>query len=121
MLDVRVAKRVLGIAMVRDAESNPCPHSPDEPSSVAQTAWAVLTLLAVQQHATRTPANGKPGDTRLRRAVDRGIAYLVDRQTESGAWPHERATGVFFNTAVLDYKLYRQIFPAWALARHLGH
>ena len=32
----------------------------------------------------------------------------------------QRATGVFFNTAVLDYRLYRQIFPAWALARHLG-
>ena len=30
------------------------------------------------------------------------------------------ATGVFFNTAVLDYRLYRQIFPAWALARWLG-
>ena len=28
-------------------------------------------------------------------------------------------TGVFFNTAVLDYVLYRQVFPTWALARWL--
>lgn len=97
------------------------PLPPDEPSNVTQTAWAVLTLLAVQRHAAAAPAVGKPADARTRRAVERGVAYLVARQGDSGAWPPERATGVFFNTAVLDYRLYRQIFPAWALARYLGH
>lgn len=82
---------------------------PGEPSLVVQTAWAVLTLQATG-----------PGDAGTQRAIDRGVAYLVARQSETGAWPSERATGVFFNTAVLDYLLYRQVFPTWALARHLG-
>src|SRR5690606_20936649 len=72
-----------------------------EPSSVVQTAWAVLALQAIAPHERDT--------------IDRGIAYLVSRQRPDGSWPPERATGVFFNTAVLDYRLYRQIFPAWAL------
>lgn len=87
------------------------PLPPGEPSSVTQTAWALLTLMATSTD---------PTDARTRRVIDRGVAYLVARQTETGAWPPERATGVFFNTAVLDYRLYRQIFPAWALARWLG-
>ena len=62
----------------------------------------------------------RPADTRTLRAIDRGVALLVARQGPGGAWPAERASGVFFNTAVLDYRLYRQIFPAWALARFLG-
>ena len=81
-----------------------------EPSLVVQTAWAVLTLVAA----------APSGDRAARAAVERGIAYLCARQGEGGAWPRERATGVFFNTAVLDYDLYRQIFPAWALARYLA-
>jgi lanosterol synthase len=78
----------------------------DEPSLVVQTAWAVLTLMAIAPHERET--------------IDRGVAYLVQRQQPDGSWPTERATGVFFNTAVLDYRLYRQIFPAWALARWQG-
>ena len=82
---------------------------PEEPSLAVQTAWAVLTLQATG-----------PGDARTQRAIDRGVAYLLDRQGPGGAWPAERASGVFFNTAVLDYLLYRQVFPTWALARYLG-
>jgi lanosterol synthase len=88
-------------------EGHPIPLPDDERSSVTQTAWAVLTLLEAAPHE--------------REAIDRGISYIVSRQGSSGAWPRERATGVFFNTAVLDYVLYRQIFPAWALARWLRH
>ena len=80
-----------------------------EPSNMTQTAWALLALLA-----------SKPDDPRSTRAIERGLALLLARQGDDGAWPEERATGVFFNTAVLDYRLYRQIFPAWALARWLG-
>lgn len=79
----------------------------DEDSLVVQTAWAVLTLLEVAPHETES--------------IDRGVQYLLARQGTDGAWPTERATGVFFNTAVLDYRLYRQIFPAWALARWQAH
>jgi squalene cyclase len=80
----------------------------DEPSSATQTAWALLTLLAT-----------RPDDARSTAAIERGLGFLLARQGPDGAWPEERATGVFFNTAVLDYRLYRQIFPAWALARFL--
>jgi squalene cyclase len=80
-----------------------------EPSNMTQTAWALLALLA-----------SKPDDARSTRAIERGLALLLARQGDDGAWPEERATGVFFNTAVLDYRLYRQVFPAWALARWLG-
>lgn len=78
-----------------------------EPSLVTQTAWAVLTLMAVETGEDRP-------------AIDRGLAFILARQQADGSWPRERASGVFFNTAVLDYDLYRQIFPAWALARALG-
>ncbi len=75
------------------------------PSSATQTAWALLTLLEAAPHE--------------RAAIERGIGYLVARQRDDGGWPDELATGVFFNTAVLDYVLYRQLFPTWALARWL--
>jgi squalene/oxidosqualene cyclase-like protein len=87
-------------------QGHPVPLPDDEPSLVTQTAWAVLTLLEVAPHE--------------RQAIDRGVAFLAARQDEHGQWPAERATGVFFNTAVLDYRLYRQVFPAWALARYLA-
>ncbi|MBC8069602.1 MAG: 2,3-oxidosqualene cyclase [Deltaproteobacteria bacterium] len=87
-------------------QGHPIPLADDEPSSAAQTAWALLTLMEAAPHE--------------REAIDRGISYLLARQGERGAWPRERATGVFFNTAVLDYELYRQVFPTWALARYLA-
>ena len=88
-------------------EETAVPLPEGEDSLVVQTAWAVLTLLEVAPHETE--------------AIDRGVQYLLARQDPDGAWPTERATGVFFNTAVLDYRLYRQIFPAWALARWQTH
>jgi squalene/oxidosqualene cyclase-like protein len=90
-----------GILEERDAQL-----PPDAPSLAVQTAWAVLTLLEAAPHE--------------RDAIDRGIDYLISLQRDDGAWPRELATGVFFNTAVLDYVLYRQAFPTWALARYLS-
>jgi len=73
-------------------------------SQAVQTAWAVLALLEVvgPEHE----------------AVQRGIAWLVARQGADGGWPPEGVNGVFFGSAMLDYRLYRAYFPAWALARH---
>ena len=75
-----------------------------------------MAALASSESSCR---NGRRsfGIPELNEAIDRGVAYIVSRQQSDGSWPHERATGVFFNTAVLDYRLYRQVFPAWALAR----
>lgn len=79
----------------------------DEPSTVTQTAWAVLTLQDIAPHETE--------------AIETGLAFLRERQRDDGHWPPETPCGVFFNTSVLDYELYRQVFPTWALARALGH
>jgi squalene/oxidosqualene cyclase-like protein len=87
-------------------EDRDIPLPPESRSLAVQTAWAVLTLLEAAPHETD--------------AIERGIDFLISLQGDDGAWPEELATGVFFNTAVLDYVLYRQIFPAWALARYLG-
>jgi squalene/oxidosqualene cyclase-like protein len=77
------------------------------PSRIVQTAWAVLALELA-------------GPERAKVAIDRGVRYLLDRQLPDGGWPHDEAVGVFFNTAVLDYRLYKLVFPSWALSRWLG-
>ncbi len=77
------------------------------PARIVQTAWAVLALELA-------------GPERAKLAIDRGVRYLIDRQLPTGGWPHDEAVGVFFNTAVLDYRLYKLVFPSWALARWLG-
>ena len=78
------------------------------PSRIVQTAWAVLSLELA------APERGKT-------AIDRGVRYLIDRQLPDGGWPHDEAVGVFFNSAVLDYRLYKLVFPSWALARWLAN
>jgi len=54
----------------------------------------------------------------VQRALARLDAWRWDDQAEGlrGGWPQQAASGIFFQTAVLDYRLYRDIFPAWALA-----
>ena len=80
----------------------------DNPNSlVIGTAWACLALM----HAE--PA--------VSPALQRGIDYLVDRQTELGGWPREGVNGVFFGTAMLEYVLYNSYFPAMALAHYDRH
>ncbi|GAA1027999.1 MULTISPECIES: prenyltransferase/squalene oxidase repeat-containing protein [Amycolatopsis] len=66
----------------------------------AMTAWAVLALIG----------GGGP-----QAAIDRGLRFLADLQQPDGSWPQQASSGVFFGSAVLDYRLYRQVFPAWAL------
>ncbi len=76
----------------------------DAESGPVQTAWALLALLEVI-------GAGRP-------AVERGIAWLRARQEPGGGWPAGPVNGVFFGTAMLDYRLYPAYFPAWALARY---
>lgn len=78
----------------------------EQPSLVTQTAWALLTLQRAAPHEQAT--------------IRRGLEFLLQRQEQHGGWPMEPATGCFFNTAVLDYTLYRDEFPTWVLARALG-
>jgi squalene cyclase len=77
-------------------------------SQAAMTAWALLVLL-------RTVGPADP-------SAQRGIRFLLALQPDDGGgWPHQAASGVFFRTAVLDYRRYKDIFPAWALAVASGH
>jgi 2,3-oxidosqualene cyclase len=72
-------------------------------SQAVQTSWACLALLEI------LPVDAEP--------TMRGIAWLQSRQQPDGSWIQAGVTGVFFGTAMLDYRLYASYFPAWALAR----
>jgi hypothetical protein len=75
-----------------------------ERSQIVQTAWALTTLLEAHD----------PDD----RSVDRAAAFLAMRQEDDGGWPIEEPAGVFFETALIHYDLYRSYFPVHALALH---
>lgn len=76
----------------------------DHPTSlVISTAWAVLALLDTEE---------KPSD-----ATRRGAAWLAAHQDRHGDWPRDSVNGVFFGTAMLDYRLYNTYFPTLALGR----
>jgi lanosterol synthase len=68
------------------------------------TSWAVLALMDL------TGANSG--------AVQRGIEWLRSMQRDDGSWPSQSVNGVFFGSAMLDYRLYKTYFPVWALARY---
>jgi squalene/oxidosqualene cyclase-like protein len=73
-------------------------------SQAAMTAWSLLALLEVMS----------PDEAPVRRAV----ACLEKMQLKSGEWPRQSQSGVFFSTAMLDYRLYKDYFPTWALSRY---
>jgi lanosterol synthase len=73
-------------------------------SQAVMTSWALLALLEVADPGARPIADG--------------VAWLRARQRPDGSWPRQAVNGVFFGTAMLDYRLYPAYFPAWALARH---
>ncbi len=72
-------------------------------SCASQTAWAVLGLRAAGE-----------GDSA---AARRGRRFLLERQNPDGGWPEEATTGTGFpNVFYLTYGMYRDYFPALALA-----
>ena len=79
-------------------------HAP-APSTVSQTAWATLGLIAA----------GEVADP----AVARGIDYLLRNQTADGLWSEEYYTGTGFpRVFYLRYHGYPKYFALWALARY---
>jgi lanosterol synthase len=72
-------------------------------SQAIMTAWALLALMR--------------SDRMEHPAVRRGLAFLRSLQEGGGAWPRQSQAGVFFAVALLDYRMYQDIFPVWALAR----
>ncbi len=67
-----------------------------------QTAWALITLVHARE----------PDFAALVRAAE----FLELTQENSGEWPDGQFVGLFFETALLNYRLYRQYFPVMALA-----
>ena len=54
----------------------------------------------------------------LRRASQRGAAFLVETQREDGGWDEPQYTGTGFpGDFYINYHLYRIVFPIMALAR----
>ncbi|MFG2234706.1 squalene--hopene cyclase [Streptomyces sp. NPDC048723] len=75
-------------------------------STASQTAWALMALLSAGER------EGK--------AVERGIAHLVETQKEDGTWDEPYFTGTGFPWDFsINYHLYRQVFPLTALGRYL--
>ncbi|WP_375502839.1 squalene--hopene cyclase [uncultured Jatrophihabitans sp.] len=76
-------------------------------STPSQTAWALLALLAADEHDST--------------AVERGIGWLVDTQRADGGWDEELYTGTGFpGDFYLSYEMYRLVFPISAIGRYLG-
>ncbi len=75
------------------------PHPDPQP---VMTSWALLALAE---------------DDASQAEVRRGRHLLESLQQGDGSWPCGAVNGVFFGTAMLDYRLYHTYFPTWALAR----
>lgn len=74
------------------------------PSTPAQTAWAVMGLLAA----------GVVDDS-----VRRGVEYLVSTQKADGTWDESEFTGTGFpKVYYLEYTMYRNYFPTQALGNY---
>jgi squalene-hopene/tetraprenyl-beta-curcumene cyclase len=75
------------------------------PSTPSQTAWALLALLGAGEVSSN--------------ATERGIRYLVTMQRKDGSWDEPEFTGTGFpRDFMLNYHLYRQYWPLWALGRY---
>jgi squalene-hopene/tetraprenyl-beta-curcumene cyclase len=74
-------------------------------STASQTAWALLALLAAND--VESPA------------VRHGVRYLIETQAPDGGWEEPQFTGTGFpRDFMLNYHLYRNYWPLWALGRY---
>lgn len=85
-------------------------YIPHARSQVIMTGWALLALLKAGYDG--------PG---AREAIGSGVDLLLARQLPNGDWPQEGVAGVFSNTAMLHYCLYKNYFPLWALGVYAQH
>lgn len=72
-------------------------------AQIHNTCWALLGLMAAR-HPDR-------------RAVERGVQLLIDKQLPNGDWPQENIAGVFNKSCAISYTSYRNVFPVWTLGR----
>jgi squalene-hopene/tetraprenyl-beta-curcumene cyclase len=77
-------------------------------SSVVQTAWAILGLLA----CVKLPARGG----RELQGIQRGLEFLLQHQQDSGFWNEPRHLGIVFpGTVNFRYEYYPAYFPMMAI------
>ena len=75
------------------------------PSTASQTAWGTMALMAAFGHHDS--------------AVEKGIHWLCQTQTDSGTWNESWFTGTGFpRVFYLRYHLYRLYFPVMCLGRY---
>jgi squalene-hopene/tetraprenyl-beta-curcumene cyclase len=73
-------------------------------STPSQTAWALLGFEAAGQA-------GSP-------AASRAVTWLAENQRADGGWDEEHFTGTGFpRDFLINYHLYRMVWPVWALGR----
>lgn len=70
---------------------------------VVQTAWALSALLEAKEPDWD--------------CLERAARFITRSQLGSGEWPRQAPHGIFFQTALLEYALYKSYFPVWALAQ----
>ena len=76
-------------------------------STASQTAWALLALLAADEHDSKT--------------TERGIRWLAQTQRPDGSWDEPQYTGTGFpGDFYINYHLYRLAFPLSALGRYVA-
>ncbi|MDD3288238.1 MAG: squalene--hopene cyclase [Alphaproteobacteria bacterium] len=74
-------------------------------STPAQTAWALLALMAA----------GEVDNS----AVARGVKHLIDTRKSDGTWDEDYYTAVGFpRVFYLRYHGYKAFFPLWAMSRY---
>lgn len=79
------------------------------PSTPSQTAWALMGLMATLA----------PGEHPQRKAIRRGIEWLITHQDADGSWPEPTTTGTGFpGVFYLKYDLYRNTWPLLTLAEY---
>lgn len=73
--------------------------------TASQTAWAIMALIACGRARSE--------------AVERGVRWLLDHQTEHGLWEEDEFTGTGFpNAFYLKYHMYPCYFPVLALGAY---
>lgn len=78
-----------------------------EQGQVINTAWALLGLMAANYPD--------------KKAIEKGINFLMTKQDSNGDWEQEGISGVFNGNCMEVYTSYRNVFPLWALGRFVNN